>query len=215
MSGSIRFRSTGFFCVLCIGLLACQSAPAPQETYYRLTAEIQPGVADPKACGTILVGRLGTHGFAGARAIVFRDRKDALQVQRYHYRLWTEPPALMIQDAVARALRATGLTRYVITPVERANADWIVSGSLIRLEQYPNASPPEIEMQIELGIVSAKTRETLLLERYVENQPAKSNRIEDAVRAFDQALERVLIRFQKDAGNVLRSDRAVCEEGAP
>ncbi|MCI0653236.1 MAG: ABC-type transport auxiliary lipoprotein family protein [Methylococcaceae bacterium] len=211
MSGFFRTSAWGFFYVLCLTIIACQSGPAPRETYYQLEPEIQQGPPDPKACGTLLVGRLGTHGFAGGRAIVFRERADSLEIQRYHYNLWSEAPALMIQQAIARSLRATGLLRYVITPVERANADWIVSGSLLRLEHFPNSSPASVVFEVELGIVSAKSRETLFLKRYLETESAANNNIGDAVKAFNNALEQMLAQFQKDAGKILALHRASCE----
>ncbi|MGH8557498.1 MAG: ABC-type transport auxiliary lipoprotein family protein [Methylococcales bacterium] len=212
MSGLIRVSASGFFGVLCLTIIACQSGPAPRETYYQLAPEIQQSPLDPQACGTLLVGRLGTRGFAGGRAIVFRDRADSLEIQRYHYNLWSEAPALMIQEAIARSLRATGLIRYVITPVERANADWIVSGNLFRLEHFPNSSPASVVLEVELGIVSANTRETLFLKRYLETESTASNRIGDAVKAFNKALEQILDQFQKDAGKILALHRVSCEQ---
>jgi cholesterol transport system auxiliary component len=210
MTGSLRYLLSGFCCAMAITIIACQSGPAPREAYYRLEPEIQQFAPDPLACGTILVGRFETRGFAGGRAIVFRDQDNSLEIQRYHYHLWSETPALMIQDAIARSLRAAGLARYVITPVERANADWIVSGRLIRMDHYPNATPGRVEIETEIGMVAANTRGTLFLKRYLETEPAASNGIDDAVRAFNTALERMLTRFQHDAGKVLSHDRSSC-----
>ncbi|MCI0734464.1 MAG: PqiC family protein [Methylococcaceae bacterium] len=210
MIDSSRHLSGGFLCALCVIFAACQSAPVPRETYYQLAPEIRQETPDPKACGTILVGRLATRGFAGGRGIVFRDREDSLEIQRYSYHRWSEPPASMIQDAIARSMRASGLIRYVITPAERANADWIVSGSLIRLEHYPNSLPARVELEAELGLVAANSHETLLLERYLESEPAASNSIDDAVRAFNKTLERLLVRFQKDARTILILNRLAC-----
>ncbi|MCI0653839.1 MAG: PqiC family protein [Methylococcaceae bacterium] len=210
MIDSSRHLSGGFLCTLCVIFAACQSAPVPRETYYQLAPEIRQETPDPKACGTILVGRLETRGFAGGRGIVFRDREDSLEIQRYSYHRWSEPPASMIQDAIARSMRASGLIRYVITPAERANADWIVSGSLIRLEHYPNSLPARVELEAELGLVAANSHETLLLERYLESEPAASNSIDDAVRAFNKTLERLLVRFQKDARTILILNRLAC-----
>ncbi|MGH8547723.1 MAG: ABC-type transport auxiliary lipoprotein family protein [Methylococcales bacterium] len=210
MIDSSRHLSGGFFCVLCVMFAGCQSGPASREIYYQLAPEIQERHPDREACGTVLTSRLGALGFAGGRAIVFRDRNDSLEIQRYNYHHWSEPPALMIQDAIVRSLRAAGLTRYVITPNERANADWIVSGSLIRLEHFPNSSPARVEIEVELGLVATASHETLFLERYLEIEPAASNGLDDAVQAFNQALERMLARFQNGAGKVLTRRRSDC-----
>lgn len=210
MKVNSRYLSRVCIRALCLVLAACQSGPTAREVYYQLAPRIQSNPSGRESCGTVLVGKLATRGFAGGRAIVFRDQANSPEIQRYSYHLWSEPPAGMIQDAIVRSLRATGIPRYVITPVERANADWIVSGTLIRLEHYPNASPARVEIEAELGLVAAKTHETLFLERYLESEPAASNGIEDAVRAFNKALERLLMRFQKDASEILIAGRALC-----
>ena len=211
MTGLFRYLGTGLTVLFWALVAGCQSGPAPRETFYRLAPDFEQLVHNEQACGTLLVGRLGTRGFAGGRAIVFRDEAEPLQVQRYNYHLWSESPALMIQDALARSLRATASARYVITPAERANADWIVSGILLRMEHFPDALPAKVVIEAELGIVGTETRQALFLQRYIETESATSNRIDDAVHSFNQALQRMLLRFQADAAKVLIQHRVACE----
>lgn len=211
MNGFFRNLLRTLFYGLCVTIIACQSGLGPRETFYQLAPVIQQRPPDPQACGTVLVGRLGTQGFAAGRAIVFRERADSLEIQRYNYHFWSDPPAFMIQDAVTRSLRAAGSVRYVITPVERASADWIVPGSLVRLEHFPNSSPAQVVLELELGIVAANTRRTLFLEHYLEKEPAAGNGVDEAVEAFNRALERSLARFQEDAGKILALHRSSCQ----
>ncbi len=117
----------------------------------------------------------------------------------------------MMQDAIVRSMRAAGLARYVTASAERANADWIISGNLLRMEHYPNSSPARIEIEAELVIAAANTRQTLFWQRYQETEPAATNGIEDAVLAINKALERMLDRFQTDAGKVLVNNRSYCQ----
>ncbi|MGR9106854.1 MAG: ABC-type transport auxiliary lipoprotein family protein [Gammaproteobacteria bacterium] len=201
----------GFFCLLWAAICACQSGPAPRETYYQLAPRVPQEALHPKSCGTILVGRFATQGFAGGRPIVFREREDSLEIQRYHYHLWSETPAAMFQNAILRSLRATGLARYVVTPAERAAADWIVSGNILRIEHYPNSTPARVEIEAEFGIIAANTRHILSMKRYLETEPAASRRVEDAVSAFNTALERIVARFQMDARRVLLKNQSSCQ----
>lgn len=211
MRNLFRHLGAGLLIVFCGLIAGCQSDPAPRETFYRLAPGFEQLVHDQQACGTLLVGRIGSRGFSGGRAIVFRDETDPLQVQRYNYHLWSEPPALMLQDAIVRSLRTADLAHYVITPAERANADWIVSGILLRMEHLPDALPAKVVIEAELGIVGADTRQTLFLERYIETESAISTTIDDAVQSFNTALQRMLVRFQTDATKVLSGHRAICE----
>jgi cholesterol transport system auxiliary component len=211
MRETLRNQLVGLICTLGAMTSGCQSGPAVRETFYRLSPEFTESVPKFKACGTVMVRRPGTRGFAGGRAIAFRERASSPEIHRYNYHSWSESPALMIQDAMVRALRTAGLARYVITPAERANADWIVSGNLLRMEHFPNAVPARILIEAEIGIAAANTRQTLFWQRYQETEPAPTNGIEDAVLAFKKALERMLGQFQTDAGKVLAQDRSSCD----
>lgn len=183
-----------------IHLSGCTSGPAPREVFYRLDPGTGPAVDSDANCGTILVSRMAARGFAGGRPIVFRGQADPLQVQRYNYHSWSEPPAMMIQDGIAKSLRAAGLVRFVITPTERATANWIVSGTLLRMEHFPETSPSAVEIEMEIGVVSTATRETVFLDRYLERVSAQSNRIDAAVSAFNTALQKILLKFPEDLG---------------
>ncbi|MGH8475305.1 MAG: ABC-type transport auxiliary lipoprotein family protein [Methylococcales bacterium] len=211
MSGLLRVSALVCCCLVWFTISACQSGPKPRQSYYQLAPEIRQQSPDPKACGTILVSRVESRGFAGGRAIVFRESADSLEVQRYHYHFWSQSPDSMIQEGITLSLRATGLFRYVITPAERAQADWIVSGTLLRLEHFPNAAPANIVLEVELGVVAAKTHETIFLKRYLENGSATNNSVNDAVLALNHALERMLANIQYDMTKKSTDQRTSCE----
>mgnify|MGYP001813914442 FL=1 len=172
---------------------ACAApGPAPQDSFYRLApgVAVAPGV--PVLDGTLLVNKLEPRGFAGGRNIVFVDRAAPLQVQRYHYHLWVESPALAVSDLLAGTLRQAQLARHVITPTERAIADAMISGQLLRLEHHPDAQPPAVLVELELSLIDAERRRARFFKHYRVEQPAESRSIEDAVTAFDRALARLL-----------------------
>jgi len=112
----------------------CSSGRSPQDRFYRLVPEIHVQANSKVSAGTIMVSHLSSRGFTGGRRIVFRNKSHQFRVQRYAYELWVEPPATMIHDALVKALHAAAVADYVITPVDRANAEWVLSGSLFRAE---------------------------------------------------------------------------------
>ena len=192
----------------------CVSGPAPQDAFYTLTPVMtSPKSAKPLA-GTILVNRLAARGLTAGRQIVFRDKDHPFQVQRYHFRYWADAPAVMIQDRLVESLRQAGVVDYVITPAERAKADWIVSGSLLLFEHHPYAQPPTVAVELELGIVRAACRDPVFLQRYSAQEPAPNNQIDQAIPAFERALTRLIDQFLKDARRVLdertRADAGAC-----
>ena len=184
-------------------LSACASGPPPEDVFYTLAPVTTPPASASPLTGTILVNRLATRGFTGGRRIVFRDEKQPLQIQRYHYLYWADAPAVMIQDQLAQGLRDAAIADYVITPAERARADWIGSGNLLRMEHHPDARPPAVAVEVELGIVSAACRDSVFLKRYSVHQAAQNKQIDQAIPAFERALRRLIGQFLKDARGVL------------
>ncbi len=168
------------------------SAKAPlQDQFYRLEPVVK---IEPKnqvlTTGTILVTQLSARGFAGGTRIVFRDNRDQLQVQRYRYRLWAQPPVTMIQDAIVQALRAKHVAEYVITPAERANASWILSGTLFRIEYLREAN--QVNIELELGLINAQNRKTIFQRRYSQIQTVDGASMAHVVAAFNDALAQMI-----------------------
>ena len=87
-----------------LALTACAGAPAPRETFHRLdlAATTQP-FATPPLPGALTVDRIEAEGVLAGRAIAYQSEDGALQ--RYLYEFWSDEPGLMLQDALARALR--------------------------------------------------------------------------------------------------------------
>lgn len=192
------------FLLICAALAfsGCRSSPPPQDRFYRLVPEINVQAYNKPSVGTILVTHLNSRGFTGGRRIVFRNKSHQFRVQRYAYDLWSEPPAAMIHNALVKALRMAVIADYVITPTERANADWILSGSLFRAEQL--IPEGRVELEIELTLVSAQTRKTRFQRRYLETQDIRDTSMAQVVYSFDQALAHLIENFVKDVGKTLR-----------
>ncbi len=197
-------RRMCIFLLICVTLAfsGCASKPTPQDRFYRLAPEINVQTDSEPSVETILVTQLSSRGFTDGRRIVFRNNSHQSRVQRYGYALWAEPPATMIHNVLVKALRAAAIADYVITPAERANADWVLSGSLFRAEHLINEG--RVELEIELSLVSAQTRKLRSQRRYLESQDIHDNSMEQVVYAFDQALARLIENSVEDVGKTLR-----------
>jgi cholesterol transport system auxiliary component len=211
MSAHLRSRLPGLFAIVvaCAVAGGCALDPPPQDAFYTLAPVMMAAKSTKPLAGTILVNRLAARGLTAGRQIVFRDKDHPFQVQRYHYRYWADAPAVMIQDRLVELLRQVGIADYVITPAERAKADWIVSGSLLLFEHHPYAQPPAVVVELELGIVRADCRDPVFLKRYLVQEPAPNNQIDQAIPAFERALTRLIDQFLKDAARVLEEQTRV------
>jgi cholesterol transport system auxiliary component len=177
--------------VVLLGACA-SSAPAPQDSFYRIAPRVAVTSGVPVFDGTLMVNRFEAQGFTGSRNIVFVDQVAPLQVQRYYYHLWVESPVLTISDLLASSLRRANVAQHVITPAERAIADAMIGGRLVRLEHRPDAKPPSVLVELELSLIDAERRRPRFFKDYRIEEPAESRSIDDAVAAFDRALARLL-----------------------
>lgn len=216
MSRRAGSRPPGLFAIIaaCALVAGCASARSPQDSFYTLAPVVTAGKSAKPVAGTILVNRLAARGLTAGRQIVFRDKDHPFQVKRYHFHYWADAPAAMIQDRLVESLRHAGIADYVITPAERAKADWLLSGSLLRFEHHPDARPPAVVVALELGIVRADCRYPVFLQRYSVQEPAANNQIDQAIPAFERALTRLIDQFLQDVGRVLeqqtRADADAC-----
>ena len=201
-------RSAALPVVLLAALLvtACgSSGPARQDIYYRLDPRAQPEAAASVWPGTLLVSKFDGRGFAGDRAIVFRDAGKPDQVQRYTYHLWAEAPPLTVQDLFAGYLRAARVADYVVTPAQRVNADLVISGTLFRFEHRPFTQPSTVRIEMELAVVRTDTRALVFLKRYETDVDAASEAIAAAIPAFNHGLEGIFDEFLRDLAAPLQA----------
>jgi len=182
-------------------MIGCSATPPPQDQFYRLEPEPVTVPAKQISTGTILVTQLNARGFSGGARIVFRDNVDRLRVQRYRNRLWSDPPAAMIQDAIVQALRAEHIAEYVITPAERANANWIVSGTLFRIEHLRDVN--QVNIEFELGLINAQNRKTVFQHGYSQAESAEDTSMASVVAAFNLVLAQLIATAVKDIGVVV------------
>lgn len=185
--------------LLTLALNGCgSSGPARSDSYYRLDLSSSDQKASHHYPGTILVSKLDGRGFAGDRAMIFRDASKQDQVQRYTYHLWAEAPPLSLQDLMARRLREANIADFVVTPTQRVRADLIIAGTLFRMEHHPYDQPPGVVVDLELGVVRADRREPLFLKRYSSTQDATDEQISSAIPAFNRAVAAIFSEFLRD-----------------
>ena len=152
--------------ILLLGLLllsACAGPPAPRETFHRL--EVPPvaaRLAKPALAGVLEIDRVETEGVLAERAIAYQAAAGALQ--RYLYEFWSDPPGVMVQDAIAGRMRDAGIADTVVTPDLRVPPDWVLKAKLKRFEHLPESGQAVVRMQV--SVISARNGALLLLTDY-------------------------------------------------
>jgi cholesterol transport system auxiliary component len=180
-------------------LAACGSAPVPDQAYYRLppAADVtrlpQPAFADP-----ILVDTFTADGLHQEQAILYATTEGG-SVKAYHYQLWNDPPASLLQRRLIARLRQAGITSGVVADRVPSQLSAVrVSGLIDRFERQKTATGWVAAVQLEMRVDVGTNELPVLLKSYESLQPADNESIQATIRAFAAAIDDVFARFVED-----------------
>lgn len=191
-------------CRLIIALMsllitACVSEPAQQDRFYGLEPKVQAVPAGaPPVRATLLVNDLAARGFLGGRQIVYRSDQQPLQVMRYSTLLWEEPPGRAIAESLVDVVRTSQLFAFVITPAQRARADYLLGGELSRFDHLPTARPPRVVVEFTLTLMRGDDRRSMLAKRYQGEEATVQSTPEAMAQAFNRLTGRLLGEVVRD-----------------
>ena len=89
-----------------------------------------------------------------------------------------------------------------MTATQRARTDYVVSGTLLRMEHRRDTGASTALIEMELGLLKADTRDLVMIKHYAVEKPATDNQIGSSVRAFEQALAQLVQMFLADVASV-------------
>jgi ABC-type uncharacterized transport system auxiliary subunit len=184
-----------------VGFVAACAAgtPAPQDQYYRIDGGVpEARLASPVAPGVVMVDRFAVEGLTSGRAINFVDPAQPNKLQQYFYHHWAEPPNVMLRDALVTYMRESGAVETAITPVVRTDADFVVTGSINKLERRLG-SPITALIELEIAVTRFDDGDLLHVGTYSAEVPAEGPGIDDTITAFDRGLADIFQQFLSDA----------------
>lgn len=175
-----------------LGLLLSGCA-THQIHYYGLSAF----PAIPGSAGTgpsLVVGRIAT-----AQALQdgrIRYLEGSNEVGAYEYHRWTDPPGVMVRDALIHSLRASGRFGTVQASGTSVEGDYAVRGRLVEFAEVDGAGldNPGIQTRVtlELELREVKTGKLIWIRTLSRDEPAAAKAMADVVRSLDQNLKAVL-----------------------
>jgi uncharacterized lipoprotein YmbA len=174
--------------VLCLSafLAACAISAPPPQRFYRL--DVPPPPIAPSAGPSVAVAPVQAFGIYAERPLIYRPGADA-PLEQYHYSLWAEPPAVMLESALVGYLRAAlGAARLA-----GANrADYTVRARLRRLEHIL-AQPPRAVVAIDFAVMDGAGAVREIVEFSAE-EAARGGALTDHVAALNVLLGRAFAR---------------------
>jgi cholesterol transport system auxiliary component len=190
--------------LLALGLSGCLGPSGPTERLFRLS-DPQPAAESRKpALGGLLVveGFEARGALVRQRAIIYRDAAQPNETQYYPASQWEEPPAAMIQSAMAACLDRAGLFDGVIRRDHRLRPRYTLAGELTRLEEQVAGSCSTAAIRLELTLIDENDNRVLLKGGYEAAEPATAEQVDQVLPAFDRALARLCTAVVGDIRSV-------------
>lgn len=182
-----------------LALAGCGSVPAvPDYTWYRLPPA--PSVAAVGAAfdHPVVVGAFAADGLYADQGLIRALDPSAQRLRQYHYQLWVDPPARLLQRRLIARLRGAGLAPLVTDELAAGAPALRIRGVILRLERVPQAAGGEA------AVVSLKLRaddiegQPLVDAVYRAEQAAADASLTATVNAMGAAIDDIFTRFQAD-----------------
>lgn len=179
-------------------LTACASpAPAPQDHFYRLETTAA-GTNTSLTDGVLLVEPIKVNGLIRGRALVYAESGDSVELERYHYHLWHESPAYMLQNHLADYLRSSG-SAGTVTTAHTLPADAVITGNLHQFMHIRTDGTEQVLVRLELRLRYPGDSDPAFQKLYTEYEPVKGRDMTAVVKAFSRALNRIYADFAESS----------------
>lgn len=186
-------------------LASCGSQPVPDVAYYVLppARDVVPREA-PAFSTPVLVDVFLADGLHSEQAILY-STKPGSNIKAYHYQLWNDPPARLVQRRLIKRLRDANVSPLVSDRLASGLAVLHVSGIVNHFERVNVATDGgeswAASVEVEIRVDTADDQLPLLLKTYAAQAPADTDTMQGTVRAFTAALDQVLAEFADDLAN--------------
>ena len=167
----------------CAALLGC-GAPKPVH-YFQLTHPPTSGISASQTPldAAILVRPLQTSHLYREDRIVYGT--DSVEMGLYDNERWTEPPAELLQEALARGLRTSGQFRSVTTLRSQANFDYVLTGQLYAFREV-TGSTMMARLRYEVQLLDLRQSKTIWRHTFEHDEPSSGKTVTDLVLAMDK-----------------------------
>lgn len=179
--------------LLIVGLSSCGSIKPVK--YYQLTHPPTTPLAGSQspADAAILVRLFQTSHLYREDRIVYGGEGEQLGL--YEYDRWVEPPAELLQDALARGLRSSGRFRTVTTLRSDAGAEFCLKGHLYSFREV-SAGSVMARVNFDVELVDMKLGTTIWRHTYNHDEPTKGKLVADVAAAMDKNVQQSVQEIQ-------------------
>jgi uncharacterized lipoprotein YmbA len=184
-----------------LALTACDVPTVPDFTYYRLPRPTPLKPAPAPLFGDVVVDVFSADGLYGDQALVYALDPAAQQLRQYHYQLWTDPPARVLQRRLIEQLRDANVAARVTDELPASHPAVRISGTILRFDRSPNESGG-VMATVAIKLRADDDQGMPMLDDYYRAElPAAGNDVKSTVDAYGAALDKVFAEFYVDLCN--------------
>jgi cholesterol transport system auxiliary component len=179
-------------------LAACSAPAVPDFTWYRLPrAEPLEPAAMPLFRDPVVVGAFGADGLYGDQPLIYALDPSAQQLRQYHYQLWTDPPARMLQRRLIAQLREAHASAEVTDELSASEPAIRIGGVILRFDRVP-AAVGGFNVVVALKLRADRRDGAPLVDDYYHAEvPVGGANLKAAVDAYGVALDTIFAQFYR------------------
>ena len=190
-----RALRAGFALVGALAISACGSAryPAYYTLHFEPSTQARPS---ERGMGTLAIKELRCPDYLCEGRIVYRSTSP--EVGFYQYHRWAVSPRAMIAQYFADRVRARSLFVSVSGTESRMAADFVLSGTLERLEEVDEARQVTAVCSISAQLVDTRTRAVVWSRMATERVPVDRRDVAGLVNGLATAVQATVDRLVAD-----------------
>jgi ABC-type uncharacterized transport system auxiliary subunit len=186
-------------------VLGCASqAPVSDDNFYRLQLDTAPAAASSMLPATVAVARLQSSGVNNARALVYHDVAQPLQLRQYHYHYWIDTPPRLLQEELVSYLRRAGFAERVLSAAPGVRADYLISGKIRQFEESRSPKGSAVTVALELELLRRRDRKILMVKDYTQREAVNGTSMHDVAHAYTNSVARIFRSFADDMSKNLQ-----------
>ena len=196
-------KSLAFILALTFAFAGCSRIKYP--SHYTLNLPPAPDPPAQEIRTSIAVREFQAPAYLRQGPIVYRSTPE--QIGFYEYHRWAADPRKTVTNAVIDHLRASGQFSSVSTYGGRADAEYIFSGQLEKLEELDYEGGVKVEVALSAQITKVSTGATVWSNTVSEVQKVSQRNIPGVVAQMNQTMDLAINKLLATAPTQLASNK--------
>jgi ABC-type uncharacterized transport system auxiliary subunit len=186
-----RTHITIVLLLLSLIILAGCSGKMHYPNYYMLNLPAPPDPPVPEnAKATVAIREFTAPGYLRRGEIVFKTSPESVGFYAYHR--WAVDPCEFVTDSMQDRLNATGLFAHVKRYDGRADAEYLVTGHLERLEEIDYEGGVKVEVALSAQMIRFDNGETVWTKSVSKAGKVEKRDVPAVVAAMSETMDRAM-----------------------